>query len=863
MRSHRILGKGFLILLCMTISFGFHGLTAAKAVPAGYPDVIEGLDFGGQEVFIYDWWSSGERVAQPSADLQRQYDYEDWLQETYNVKIIRKALSDWAGNPTELAEMVANKDSSKLCIVAVDGGFAGGPLSNNLFMPWTYGLDSGTYDQATLTFMTKNGVTYGVSESSTVEPRQGVFFNKRILEEAGIDWNALYDAQANGTWTWEAMEALMNKVQRDTDNDGEVDIWALTGNGDDVTIGLVASNNADFYGYDASGKLIPTIDTKEMKEAVSRRLEWGNKYLRPAESWDDYMQFWAEGNVAFMIGQAYEGFNGGSSTVNQCADDWGFLAMPMGPRADHYITAAGNNVFGVPNVYDAETAFKLEELFTLYNMPVPGVDENSWSSDYYSLTDVRAIEETYAMLRQSANAKVLLYNLLGDRNSTITEIAWNLGGGTAEEIIGDAEGAFQERCDNFNEAQATHQVDDNMALLIQEMNDLATKAKEVHTPVNNFVIRCYSVILGRDVDAEGLAGWSTALTEGSAAASQIIDGIVSSQEYANKHLSNEDSVKVLYQAMLGREPDADGLAAWTAVLDQGYPFGSVINGFCASNEFTALCDSYGIQPGSVNVGPVTPTPDDDSPRGKIEAFVRRCYQLILGREADAGGLQGWSDALESNTATAAQIIDGFVRSDEFTNRKLSDADSVDILYQTMLSREADEGGKAGWVQVLEQGNSYAAVINGFCGSEEFATLCNEYGITPGSITLMSGFYIGEGARLNKEKVTAFVQQNYSAVLGREADEQGLMDYTGALMNYLETPQQVIHDFIFSPEYQEQLPGNEAFITTLFQVYLGREPDPDGLAGWVDQLNAGVSLEAVVEGFGNSDEFGEIVSALTE
>ena len=222
-----------------------------------------------------------------------------------------------------------------------------------------------------------------------------------------------------------------------------------------------------------------------------------------------------------------------------------------------------------------------------------------------------------------------------------------------------------------------------------------------------------------------------------------------------------------------------------------------------------------------------------------------------------------SDALESNTATAAQIIDGFVRSPEFINRNLSDADSVDILYKTMLSREADEGGKAGWVQVLAQGNSYATVINGFCGSEEFATLCNEYGITPGSITLMSGFYIGEAACLNEEKVTAFVQQNYSAVLGRDADEQGLEDYTRALMNYLETPQQVIHDFIFSPEYQEQLPGNEAFITTLYQAYLGREPDPEGLAGWVQKLEDGTSLEEIVNGFAGSAEFKTIVNSMKE
>ena len=56
--------------------------------------------------------------------------------------------------------------------------------------------------------------------------------------------------------------------------------------------------------------------------------------------------------------------------------------------------------------------------------------------------------------------------------------------------------------------------------------------------------------------------------------------------------------------------------------------------------------------------PDPPAAEPDTPEAKIRAFVSRCYQLILNREADEGGLTGWSDALIGKTATAAQIIDG-------------------------------------------------------------------------------------------------------------------------------------------------------------------------------------------------------------
>ena len=139
----------------------------------------------------------------------------------------------------------------------------------------------------------------------------------------------------------------------------------------------------------------------------------------------------------------------------------------------------------------------------------------------------------------------------------------------------------------------------------------------------------------------------------------------------------------------------------------------------------SIAEEYGIEPGSV--GAAAPT-DTSTPRGKIEAFVKRCYQLILNRAADTGGLKGWSDALEGKTAAAAQIIDGFVRSPEYINRSLTSDQSVTILYKTMLDRDPDSGGLNYWTGRLDSGASPTAVINGFIDSGEFTQICNDYGI---------------------------------------------------------------------------------------------------------------------------------------
>ncbi len=408
---------------------------------------------------------------------------------------------------------------------------------------------------------------------------------------------------------------------------------------------------------------------------------------------------------------------------------------------------------------------------------------------------------------------------------------------------------------------------------------------EPQTPeekVKAFVIRCYQVILGRGVDPEGLANWSAALLNGTAQASQIIDGIVSSQEYALKNLNHEASVKVLYQAMLGRDPDPAGLAAWTKVLDDGYPFGSVINGFCGSPEFIAICNSYGIQPGSVNVGPVIPKPADDTTRGLIEGFVKRCYVILLDRGVDPTGLKDWSDALENGVAQASQIIDGIVNSQEFQLRGLTNEQKVDCLYMAMLGRGADPDGKAAWVQVLADGHPYAAVINGFCGSIEFGNICAEYRIQPGSVAVKGVLvkreaitpegdepeapvvYKGYNSEyINEEKVRAFVEHCYESVLGRQGDEEGIEAYTKLILDGKKTPKKVAYEFVFSTEFQNQLPGNEEFIRIMYKLYLNREPGAEELAGWLEMLESGTGLEEIVKGFAESAEFRTIVNGMKD
>lgn len=239
------------------------------------------------------------------------------------------------------------------------------------------------------------------------------------------------------------------------------------------------------------------------------------------------------------------------------------------------------------------------------------------------------------------------------------------------------------------------------------------------TSVTNFVKRLYNVALGRDYDDSGLQNWVNTMVNGTSGGS-VATSFISCEEFANRNLTNEQYVQVLYETFFNREADSAGFEVWMNYLNNGYSRSAVLKGFVGSQEWINLCNGYGIASGSQN-GSI------DS-RDQITAFVNRLYSKALGRTADSDGLNNWVNALANKSASGSSVADGFLFSQEMNNRNLSNEEFVKVLYNVMLGREADSVGLASWVAQLESGASRKDIFNGFVGSQEFTNICNSYGI---------------------------------------------------------------------------------------------------------------------------------------
>lgn len=140
--------------------------------------------------------------------------------------------------------------------------------------------------------------------------------------------------------------------------------------------------------------------------------------------------------------------------------------------------------------------------------------------------------------------------------------------------------------------------------------------------------------LGRAVDPSGRAYWSEKLK--SITRSQVLSRITGSSEfYRTSGGTPETFVKAVYQAVLGRQPDAAGATFWTGRITRGERVEHVAQSLVASTEF------------------------------RREATTA-AYKRVLGRDADASGLGYWTRKLSS--VRIEVLLSSLAATDEYYER---------------------------------------------------------------------------------------------------------------------------------------------------------------------------------------------------
>ena len=121
----------------------------------------------------------------------------------------------------------------------------------------------------------------------------------------------------------------------------------------------------------------------------------------------------------------------------------------------------------------------------------------------------------------------------------------------------------------------------------------------VDDKIQSFVRRLYTLCFSRNPDAGGFNSWTTKLRNKTITAAEAVRGFFLSKEMNNLNLSNEDFVERCYLVMMDRPSDAGGKKYWVDKMKNGVPKLDILQGFVVSKEFTKICADFGIERGSL------------------------------------------------------------------------------------------------------------------------------------------------------------------------------------------------------------------------------------------------------------------------
>ena len=404
-------------------------------------------DLGGMEIYIRDWWSQGnvdepaERAAAVSKYETAKFAYQDEMMKKYNFKLYEVGGDDWGKTSEDFVNYVTTGGDDKNYIWTLHSDATCYNAMQQGLMADLSKLDCLNFSEDKFQ-RNKLHEKYSIGSSIYAffpgfsEPRTGVYFNKKILKDAGVEPDDIYEAQKNGTWDWKMFEDIMAKCQRDLDQDGQDDIFGLTLNESVMTDAAVFSNNGAYFKKE-NGKIIYNVESAETMEALQWCIDIYTKYDNhdPADAqWDYYQQEWRNGKAAFLVEQEYANVAG--NIFSDITDfEIGFVMFPKGPKATTTVNVFDNNAYVIPACYvgkdvDADghdRAWRIAFAWNVYTNPVPGFENTNGYLDKAKTGnfDVRTISETIPMMAQPEHGTIAYHDFVAGIDMG-PELTWNI-----------------------------------------------------------------------------------------------------------------------------------------------------------------------------------------------------------------------------------------------------------------------------------------------------------------------------------------------------------------------------------------------------------------------------------------------------
>jgi hypothetical protein len=412
----------------------------------------------GMEIIVANYWGDYDvNTFQPRSDSEeRLLEHRRRIQQQHGFTMRERQVAGWG----EMAQVVttsimAGRPVGHVLMLSADWALS--LYKQNLLFPvntnravnfnarnapviWNQTvIDAFTFNRNTYAF----SIDYGGSLHAQV-----LFFNKRLFQEAGLDPNLPYDLQRNNQWTWDRFLEICKQLTRDIDNDGIIDVYAMTADlTTEILDAFVGSNGAKYVDRDRNGKLFNATGTPAFLEAlqfVIRLRQEGVMMPRPEGSnWDWYQAMFNDGRVAFRFEPEYV-----RGQLANMRDDWGMVMPPRGPSARDYYVFTSENVMAIPATFSREQVDAIMWAVMAWYAPI----DTDWRVGlYHVFRDIRAVNETMAIIRDPRRQHWKFHiHVPGLNRGNIAGEMWHFDGEPAQ-LIESVSQNWNMRIDDANE----------------------------------------------------------------------------------------------------------------------------------------------------------------------------------------------------------------------------------------------------------------------------------------------------------------------------------------------------------------------------------------------------------------------------
>lgn len=317
------------------------GETETQSQEEEKPEPVD-LNWNGKVRAIANWQVFATETTKPYDELTEssriQYDFLRSLEEKYNCtfetvmtesgEIIPKIISSAMAGDVAAEILVINTDDVRRLVK--EGILE--PLED-----YFVDLESRFWDTGFIKDSTINGRIYGVkartigelADLSLMENR--LWFNKKIVKEAGVTDKELYELALAEKWTWDKFMEVARKCVKDIDGDGKTDVYGFLMR----NWPTIPSMNHALHVKEVDGKFVSGLLDPEFIEAVQLFVDaYKEGVMHPLLNYSNGpIDRFAAGEAAFLFGYHY---NNTKILGTMSKEDLGFLPMPIMPSADGY-----------------------------------------------------------------------------------------------------------------------------------------------------------------------------------------------------------------------------------------------------------------------------------------------------------------------------------------------------------------------------------------------------------------------------------------------------------------------------------------------------------------------------------------------